>query len=105
MKTSNKNCRQLVADRTPFKAHHLFAEIVNGFYVVYSYGHHWPLWACDPQGYWYENVDKYSPSTSRQKSHTRPFALDFFKCGTLQLKDIINGGVYGIPQTLQETLQ
>lgn len=93
MRVSNKSCRSWVQRREPFKANHLFAERANGFYVVYSYGHHWPLWAFDGQ-VWYENVDKYSSSTSRHKSQSRPTPGPTFKCGLGQMRDVIAGGVY-----------
>lgn len=91
MQTANKSCRHLVESRTPFKAHNLFAEMANGFYVVYSYGHHWPLWAFDGQT-WYENIERYSVTTSRQKSQTRPSILTF-KLSCLGMRDLITRGV------------
>lgn len=41
-------------------------------YVVYSYGEHWPLFVHD--GFdWYENEERYSPTTTRHRSHAHPF--------------------------------
>jgi hypothetical protein len=40
-------------------------------YAVYSYGDHWPLFIHD--GFdWYENEDKYSPTTSKHRTQTHP---------------------------------
>lgn len=47
-----------------------------GLYAVYSYGEHWPLFVYDWRvNQWYENVDKYSVTTTRHASHTRPYDL------------------------------
>jgi hypothetical protein len=47
-----------------------------GLYVVYSYGEHWPLFVYDWRvNQWYENTDKYSNTTSRHASHSRPHDL------------------------------
>lgn len=41
-------------------------------YVVYSYGEHWPLFVHD--GFdWYENEERYSPTTSKHRTQTHPF--------------------------------
>ena len=53
----------------------LFAEAKNGFYVVYSYGYHWPLWAFNyKSGVWYENSTRSSRTTNR---HRRVFVPDW----------------------------
>lgn len=73
-RTSNKNARMFVQDRTPFKAHNLEGkwEEREGvrMYVVRSYGW-WPLFAF-ANGQWYENADRYSVSTSKQRSQCHP---------------------------------
>ena len=71
MRTANKNCRPLVNSRTPFTANNLFAERHGEDYFVFSYGHHWILFAY-VDGIWYENKDKYSVSTSRHHSQAHP---------------------------------
>lgn len=79
MKTSNKDCRKFVDDTEPFKAHQLYAENVGHLYVVFSYGQHWPMWVYDRRtGEWIGTDSKYSSSTSRQQSQSRPseFPLD-----------------------------
>ena len=74
IKTSNKDCRMLVDALEPFKANNLFAENAGSrFYVVYSYGYHWPLWVYDREAReWIGTDSKYSVSTSRHQSLSRP---------------------------------
>jgi hypothetical protein len=39
---------------------------------VYSYGEHWPLFVHD--GFdWYENEEKYSPTTTRHRGCANPY--------------------------------
>lgn len=86
VKTSNIKCRALVQQRTPFNGNNLFAvrllaqpELnLTERYVVYSYGTHFPLfiWQAfangSPLGQWFENQDRYSPTTSKHKSQAHP---------------------------------
>ena len=79
VKTSNINARRFVQDRQPFTGNNLFAlslparpEInLPERYVVYSYGAHWPLFICE-SGVWYENNDRYSPTTSKHRTQSHP---------------------------------
>jgi hypothetical protein len=89
MKTSNGQCRKFVQERKPFKGNNLFSEQDGSLYVVYSYGHHWPLFVCDRNGLWYENADKYSVSTSKHKSQSNPFA-DTIPMSVGDLRQFIN---------------
>ena len=70
-KVSNSKARDEVQTCSPFKGSNTFAEFINGVYVVFSYGYHFPLFACI-NGTWYENGDKYSPSTSKQQTQLHP---------------------------------
>lgn len=91
VRTSNAKARGFVETKTPFKGANTFGEWVNAkVFAVYSYGYHWPLYACI-DGCWFENIDKYSQTTSKHKSQLRP-ASDFFTgCRTQTLKDLIGG--------------
>ena len=82
-KVSNTTCRALVQARKPFKGNNLFAVTIcaqpdrnlTERYVVYSYGTHWPLFvwqASDGGGAWFENQDRYSPTTSKHRSQAHP---------------------------------
>lgn len=45
----------------------------NSRYVVYSYGRHWPLFIYVPHvNTWFENKDKYGPTTSKHRTFTHP---------------------------------
>lgn len=45
----------------------------NGIYIVYSYGHHWPLFI-HKNGVWYENCSRSTRTTNRQRVQFRPRA-------------------------------
>ena len=70
---SNKNSSEYVYNQVEFKANNVFSEKCDNIYIVYSYGHHFPMYVnyCNK---WYENSDKYSVSTSKQQSQSRPNA-------------------------------
>lgn len=89
MRTSNQKCRELVDERIPFKAHNLFGENVgHRYYVVYSYGHHWPMWVFDRTEHeWIGTDSKYSVSTSKQRSQSRP--TDSTGCKLFHIDHII----------------
>lgn len=109
MKIANKNAREYISDREIFKGSNLFSEErtinetdalrktireIHGeplkIYVVFSYGYHFPMFAC-VRGEWYENSDKYSRTTSKQKNQARPY----HKCrqlNTEQMKRLVERG-------------
>jgi len=64
----------LASVRADFEASNLYGTSErNGWYVVYSYGSHWPLHAYNEElDMWFSNTDKYSTSTSRHFSQTQP---------------------------------
>jgi hypothetical protein len=70
-KISNAKAREFVQVCAPFTGSNTFAELISGIYVVFSYGHHFPMFAC-VNGTWYENGDKFSPSTSKQQTQLHP---------------------------------
>lgn len=73
-RTTTHNCRPLVQRRTPFEisSKSLYAEWVRDYYVVYSYGEHFPMYVWDGAR-WLGNDDKYSPSTTRHQSAAHPY--------------------------------
>ena len=71
MKVSNSSARTFVQSRLPFKGNNTFGETIDGVYVVFSYGHHWPLFVY-VDGTWYENQERYSVSTSKHRSQLHP---------------------------------
>ncbi len=80
---NGRHSRSYVQRREPFKNSNgqLYAEWINDEwvsdpnkrYVVYSYGRHWPLFVYVPQVYtWFENKEKFGPTTSRHRTQTHP---------------------------------
>jgi hypothetical protein len=77
MKINNRDARPYVQKHRPFRGHNTFAEIrqhgERSYYVVYSYGYHWPMFAYDQTNkYWLENGEKWGPTTSKQHSQLHP---------------------------------
>lgn len=81
-RTTNKQASQYVNELRAFKANNLEGRdqamafqafgMKPRFYVVYSYGWY-PIFVFDRVSrHWYENSDKYSSSTSRHVSQSRP---------------------------------
>lgn len=78
MKIANRDARPYVQSLKPFQGNNLFAVIrqpdpdsPESWYVVYSYGYHWPLFV-HTHGVWYENADKYGPTTSKHRTQSHP---------------------------------
>lgn len=78
---ANRDAREYVRNRQHFRGSNLFTDEVelphSMLYIVYSYGHHYPMFVAetdaDNNTQWYENIDKYSRSTSKQKSQAHPY--------------------------------
>jgi hypothetical protein len=87
MRVSNTKCRPLVQSNVEFQANNIFAENKNGNYVVFSYGHHWPLFAFI-NGLWYENSDKYTVTTSKHRNNVHPH-VDTIKVSVDELRRMI----------------
>lgn len=79
-KIANRDAREYVRNREHFKGSNLFTDEIellrSMLYVVYSYGRHFPMFIAetdeDNVTRWYMNVDKYSRSTSKQKTQAHP---------------------------------
>lgn len=99
---TNKEARNLVPKMVEFKGLNIFSEYqthgVTWRYVVYSYGYHFPMYIAEwaegdmANATWYENADKFSPSTSRQQSLLRP-TTDTIKLRTDDMKSVAIGGI------------
>lgn len=88
-RTTMKQAASLVAAKKAFKASSVFAENKNNLYIVYSYGYHWPLFVYEYEtSTWYENQDKFSPTTSKHASQLRPTA-NTVKIPLTMLKQLI----------------
>ena len=68
--------RPYVQRKLPFKNSNgqLYAEWHgDDRYAVYSYGPHWPLFVYVPEvNLWFENKEKYGPTTSKHRTFTHP---------------------------------
>jgi len=77
MKIANNKARQYVTDKVEFDGSNTFGRWYNNettrenIFVVFSYGYHFPMFAYI-KGEWFENMDKYSVSTSKQQTQLRP---------------------------------
>ena len=70
---SNSESRTYTENMIPFKANNLEGKTLsNGDYVVLSYGYYPIWWYCKSEGKWYGNSTKYSVSTSKHISQSRP---------------------------------
>tara|TARA_B110000503_G_scaffold143025_1_gene242166 strand:- start:1784 stop:5524 length:3741 start_codon:yes stop_codon:yes gene_type:complete len=85
-KVSNKESSQYARNKEPFNGSNLSGKTMpNKAYVVLSYGYY-PLYVYK-YNKWYENNEKYSVSTSKQQSQSRP-TNSTIKKSTEQLKKL-----------------
>ena len=94
MKIANKGAAAFVRDKKVFEGSNIFSEKTGDeylVYVVYAYGYHFPMYVFY-RGVWYENSDRYSPTTSRYQSQCRPHR-GTVKMDTAQLKKLIDDAV------------
>jgi hypothetical protein len=78
MKIANRDARKYVQRLDPFQGSNIYAQMHQpnpgspaSWYVIYSYGAHWPLFVY-ADGVWYENEDRYSPTTSKHRGQVHP---------------------------------
>ena len=90
---NGRKCRPYVQERKPFQNSNgqLYGKWETpDLYVVYSYGEHWPLfmWAGRTET-WYQNEDKFSPTTSHHRTYAHPHEeTELASC--YNMKQIIN---------------
>lgn len=70
MRVANRDCSNFVNNLRPFKGSNLSGFNRGDVYVVASYGWY-PLFV-NKGGRWYTHEEKYSVSTSRQRSQSYP---------------------------------
>lgn len=82
MRVSNNKARQYVEKLEEFQGSNTFGkwhswnEGERKLYVVYSYGHHFPMYIYDEeQNKWVGNKDRFSQSTTRHQSQLRPSSI------------------------------
>ena len=96
LKIANNKARQAVTDKVEFNGSNTFGRWYknenygDNVYVVFSYGYHFPMFAFI-DGEWFENMDKYSVSTSKQQTQLRPCSFsDVYLTEGERLKTNIN---------------
>lgn len=103
---ANSRARALVQRRMPFDGSNTYGRIyppnehcLNTRYVVYSYGEHFPLFVAetgeDGRTDWYENADRYSPTTSKHRSQLHPHAQTM-PMTTEKMKTLARYGIAGV---------
>jgi len=89
-KIANRDVREEVKACRAFKANNVFGErITPSLYVVYSYGHHFPMYVC-LFGQWYANTDKYSVTTSKHQGQANPYVSNILPSNTGMLQKLID---------------
>lgn len=94
--SSNKNADTFTTNRQPFKGSNTWGSwVTENLYVVFSYGHHFPIYAWDEElGLWFGNKDKYSRSTTRHQSQLRPITDRIEYIETDRIRNLVAcGGV------------
>ena len=89
--TTLKRAVELVKNKSMFSAGNVFAlnYPVTGYYIVFSYGLHWPLFIYDhKKGQWYGNSDKYSVTTSKHYTKLNPGNVALLNCE--EMKRLVN---------------
>lgn len=99
-RVANVKCRPYVTERDPFKGSNLYGiyslmDADHEVYTVFSYGDHYPMFIYT-EGMWFENEDKYSPSTSKQKSQARPMGVRPILLSTRWMQRLANNGYQSI---------
>jgi hypothetical protein len=96
MKVANSKCRALVQQRKSFEGSNLYSRVYTNlnpdenWYVVYSYGEHWPLFIY-ANGCWFENEEKASQTTSKHRSQAHPHTNTIL-LSTTWMKRLAQGG-------------
>jgi hypothetical protein len=102
MKIANRDAWKFVQKQHPFEGSNLFAQVhttdhpngENGpdmWYVVYSFGDHWPLFV-RANAIWFENEDRYSRTTTKHRTQTHP------RCPTAPLCFCLWSGCVYLPK-------
>ena len=95
-KIANRDASKYTSELKEFKGNNTFAEDHIDYYVVYSYGTHFPMYVYDKlQNNWIENTDKRSVSTSKHMGQCRPvYHVDYekynYQMSTSELKKLIH---------------
>lgn len=104
MRTTNAKSRQFVQEKEAFEANNLRGVSLPSVYVVYSYKWY-PLFAYSYiTRKWYENKDRYSVSTSKQRTQCHPHAETVLMSHE-ELKDFIETTKHGVTYEQMQKLE
>lgn len=96
MNTTLKQTVNLIATLQPVKGNSLYSKDTKKFYIVYSYGEHFPIAVYNSlDDTWLLNEDKYSVTTSKHQSIVKQ-AIGIYApklCSLKAIKQVINGEV------------
>lgn len=93
-RTSNAKSDKYTKNQKEFKGSNLFAVWKGPYYVVYSFGYHFPLYVYNSKNEkWYENINNYSRTTEKHRFQSRP-THDTIKMDTVQLHYMIQEEKY-----------
>jgi hypothetical protein len=98
-RVANRYARAYVQQRKPFRGNNTFGTYIDGRYVVYSFGAHWPMFVYD-DGRWFANSSLYGQTTSKHRSQLHPLT----DCTLLPLDGIHDIVAYGFLGTLTRRL-
>lgn len=111
MKIANRDAHNYVVKCHPFEGSNLTGQLFcvdpkdktegQYGYVVYSYGNHFPLFACvhiDGIAMWFENEDGYSRTTSRHRTQSHP-RRDTTKLSPEWMQKLVTGGYRALVAT------
>jgi hypothetical protein len=98
-KIANTKARDYVVERKPFQGSNLFGvytlmDADQEVYVVYSFDTHYPMYIHTNDA-WFENEDRFSPTTSKHLSQARPSSTTV-KLSTRWMQRLANNGYQGI---------
>ena len=101
MRVSNNKARQYVEKLEEFQGSntfgkwHSWGEGARKLFVVYSYGHHFPMYVYDQvSNMWIGNKDKFSQSTTRHQSQLRPSSIGLW-VDTDDMQSVVRDGILG----------
>lgn len=88
----NKDAAVHVAHRQLFKGTNLYSLNIGYVYAVFSYTQAYPMFLY-AQNQWYENSDKSTLTTERQRALARPAGVSIKLKTTLELRTMLHAAV------------
>ena len=89
---TNREAYRFTTTRSLFKGANLFSANIGYLYAVFSYSQAYPLYVY-ANGKWYENSDRFSRSTERQRREARPEGVTLEMRDTAQLRKMLHDAI------------